>query len=80
LSEAIKRGAKKGTIAKDGLMKEIRTTNIDSVVGHVTFDETGDNPNFMMRIGQIQDNKIVLVWPKKLANGTVKSLQCPGNR
>lgn len=64
LCEAIKRADSKGTLAKGGLAAEVRKTNINTLIGPVSFDETGDNPKFVQRMGQHQPGKIEIVWPK----------------
>lgn len=69
LCEAIKRADEKGTLAKGGLADELRRTNRDTLIGRVTFDETGDNPNFLQKMGQHQNGKIVIVWPKNQSTG-----------
>lgn len=71
LCEAIKRADEKGTLAKGGLVPEMRRTNRDSMLGRIRFDETGDNPDFLTRVGQVQKGKIPVVWPKDQANGKV---------
>lgn len=67
LFEAIARAANAGTIAKGGVAAEMRKTDRETLTGRVTFDDTGFNPNFVLRMGQIQGNKIPLVWPKEVA-------------
>jgi branched-chain amino acid transport system substrate-binding protein len=69
LCEAIMHAAEKGTLNKGGLAAEVRKTNRDTLIGHVDFDEAGDNPEFQQRMGQHQSGKIVIVWPKDHANG-----------
>jgi branched-chain amino acid transport system substrate-binding protein len=71
LFDAIKRADEKGTLAKKGLANELRNTDMDTLIGHVIFDEKGENPNFQQFMGQHQKGKIVLVWPKEYANGTM---------
>jgi branched-chain amino acid transport system substrate-binding protein len=67
LFEAIARAADAGTIAKGGVAAEMRKTDRQTLTGRVTFDETGFNPHFVLRMGQIQGDKIPLVWPKDAA-------------
>jgi branched-chain amino acid transport system substrate-binding protein len=69
LFEAIARAADKGTIKKDGIAEELRKTDRDTLIGRVQFSANGDNPNFIHRMGQHQDKKIVIVWPKESATG-----------
>lgn len=72
LCEAIKRADEKGTLAKGGLVAEMRNTSRDSMLGRIRFDETGDNPDFITRVGQVQNGKIPVVWPKEHANGKAR--------
>jgi branched-chain amino acid transport system substrate-binding protein len=69
LCEAIMHASEKGTLNKGGLAAEVRKTNRDTLIGHVDFDQTGDNPEFQQRMGQHQNGKIVIVWPQDHANG-----------
>ena len=70
LFEAIARAADAGTLKKGGLADEMRKTNRDTLIGRVSFDAAGDNPNFQQRIGQHQaGGKIVIVSPKGEASG-----------
>ncbi|WP_020676137.1 ABC transporter substrate-binding protein [Geopsychrobacter electrodiphilus] len=69
LFEAILRAYNKGTLYKGGLEKELRATDKETLIGRVVFDENGDNPNFNHRMGQHQNGKVVIVWPKSAANG-----------
>jgi branched-chain amino acid transport system substrate-binding protein len=71
LFEAIARAADKGTIKKDGIAEELRKTDRDTLIGRVQFSANGDNPNFIHRMGQHQDKKIVIVWPKANATGKI---------
>jgi branched-chain amino acid transport system substrate-binding protein len=69
LFEAIARAANAGTVSKGGVAAEMRKTDRQTLTGRVTFDESGFNPHFVLRMGQIQGNKIPLVWPKEAATG-----------
>ncbi|MES2118832.1 MAG: ABC transporter substrate-binding protein [Pseudomonadota bacterium] len=69
LFEAIARAADKGTVKKGGIAEELRKTDRDTLIGRVQFGANGDNPNFVHRMGQHQDKKIVIVWPKEQATG-----------
>lgn len=69
LFEAIARAADNGTLYKGGLADEMRKTNRETLIGKVTFNEKGDNPAFIHRMGQHQNGKVVIVWPKEAANG-----------
>lgn len=72
MCEAIKRAAEKGAVTKTSVVAEMRKTSRNTMLGHVKFDETGDNPAFITRVGQVQQGKIPVVWPKKDANAAVK--------
>ena len=72
LFEAIARAADSGTIKKGGVIDELRKTDRETLIGRVQFDERGDNRNFVHRMGQHQDGKIVIVWPAKEATGQMR--------
>lgn len=73
LFEAIARAADNGAIKKPGgLSDELRKSNRDTLIGKVTFDANGDNPNFRHRMGQHQNGKIVIVSPAYEATGPLK--------
>ncbi|CAN5692141.1 branched-chain amino acid ABC transporter substrate-binding protein [soil metagenome] len=72
LFEAIVRANNAGTLKKGGLSEELRKTNRDTLIGRVTFDANGDNPNFSHRMGQHQGSKIVIVSPAAEATGALK--------
>ena len=71
LCEAIFRSAEAGTLAKGGLADEMRKTDRDTMLGRIQFDQSGDNPNFTLSMGQHRDGKIVLVSPRTTANGEI---------
>ncbi|MFC1457043.1 ABC transporter substrate-binding protein [Microvirga arabica] len=71
LCEAIARAADAGTVKSGGLADEMRKTDRASLLGRIKFDETGDNPNFTLSMGQHQNGKIVLVSPKANATGAI---------
>jgi len=72
LIDAILRADAAGTLAGGGLPDELRKTDAQTLIGRVTFDAKGDNPNFTHRMGQHQGGKVVLVWPKAFANGAMR--------
>jgi branched-chain amino acid transport system substrate-binding protein len=72
LIDAILRADAAGTLASGGLPDELRKTDAQTLIGRVTFDAKGDNPNFTHRMGQHQGGKVVLVWPKAFANGAMR--------
>jgi branched-chain amino acid transport system substrate-binding protein len=69
LGEAMLRAEAKGTLAKGGLADEVRKTRLNTLVGPVSFDKTGDNQSFEQRMGQHQNGKIPIVYPKEHASG-----------
>lgn len=71
LVEAIARAADAGTLAKGGLADEMRKTDRETLLGQVRFDETGDNPQFSLAMGQHRQGKIVLVSPPAGATGEI---------
>ena len=71
LFEAIVRAYDAGTLKKGGLESELRKTDRDTLIGRVKFDAKGDNPYFSHRMGQHQNGKVVIVWPKDVATGTM---------
>ncbi len=71
LCEAIVRAGDAGTLARGGLPDELRRTDRPSIVGRIQFDATGDNPYFSLSMAQHQAGKVVLVWPKEAATGTL---------
>ena len=72
LFDAIARAADAGTIKKGGVAAELRKTDRDSLVGRVAFDETGFDPHFVLRMGQVQGDKIAVVWPPEHATGKMR--------
>jgi len=69
LFEAIARAAKNNKLNRTDLAEELRKTDRETLIGRVQFDEKGDNNNFTHRMGQHQNGKIVIVWPKDAATG-----------
>lgn len=68
LADAIQRA---GSLDRDAIRDAIAATDMDTVMGHVTFkdDGTGD---VLTVINQWQDGKQVLVWPPDQAAGKVQ--------
>lgn len=71
LCEAVQRADAAGTLDKGGLADEMRKTDRATMLGRVQFDQTGDNPNFALSMGQHREGKIVLVSPKASATGDI---------
>jgi len=69
LGEAIVRAYDKGQVNLTGIATELRKTDEETISGRVRFDEHGDNPEFVQRIGQHQKGKIPLVWPATSKSG-----------
>jgi branched-chain amino acid transport system substrate-binding protein len=70
LFDAILRAHAKGVLKKlGGLADELRKTNINTLQGDVLFDDRGDNTASITGMGQVQDGKIMLVWPSERADG-----------
>lgn len=74
LFEAVARAADSGALKKDAsdaIATELRKTNRLTLIGRVSFDANGDNPNFAQRMGQHQNGKVVIVSPKRDATGSI---------
>ena len=69
LFEAAARAADNGNLTREGVTQELRATDAETLIGRVQFNEQGDNDNFTHKIGQVQGDKIYLVWPQDSANG-----------
>jgi branched-chain amino acid transport system substrate-binding protein len=69
LFDSIAQAHNKGTLAKGGLIDELRKVKRDTLLGLVEIDEKGDNPGFSHTIAQHQNGKIVIVWPEKSVTG-----------
>ncbi|NVJ91607.1 MAG: ABC transporter substrate-binding protein [Methylocystaceae bacterium] len=69
LGEAIVRANDKGQLNLKGISDELRKTDEETISGRVRFDEHGDNPEFVQRVGQHQKGKIPLVWPASAKTG-----------
>jgi branched-chain amino acid transport system substrate-binding protein len=63
LADAITRA---GSLNRDAIRDAIAATDLDTVVGHVTFNEDGTG-NVPVAILQYQEGVIQLVWPKEFA-------------
>lgn len=75
LFEAIVRAHEAGTLTKGGLEGELRKADRDTLIGRVKFDAKGDNPYFSHRMGQHQNGKVAIVWPK---DSTTAPMNFPG--
>jgi branched-chain amino acid transport system substrate-binding protein len=69
LFQALASAADKGTLKKGGVATELRAQPFDTLIGTVHFDSKGDNPAFLNNMAQIQDGKVVVIWPKEKATG-----------
>lgn len=72
LFQAIVRAIDNGTIDSGGVATELAKTDVDTLIGRVQFDENGDNPHFIHRMGQHQEGKIEVVWPSSAATGEMR--------
>jgi branched-chain amino acid transport system substrate-binding protein len=78
--EAILRAYVKGTLDTPGaLAEEVRATDKETLLGHVTFDEFGENPNFTMYMAQHKTDAIPVVWPAQYATDKVVFPGTPWN-
>jgi branched-chain amino acid transport system substrate-binding protein len=64
LADAISRAK---SVDRTAIRDAIASTNLDTMVGHVTFDEAGMWPNALDPINQWQGGKQALVFPKDIA-------------
>ena len=71
LAEAIAKAAQAGTLKSGGLPEILRATNRRTLLGPVTFDAGGDNPQFSLAMGQHRSGQIVLVSPPAAATGPI---------
>jgi branched-chain amino acid transport system substrate-binding protein len=69
LFQALASAADKGTLKKGGVATELRAQPFDTLIGTVHFDSKGDNPAFLNNMAQIQNGKVVVIWPKDKATG-----------
>ncbi|SIT40543.1 Extracellular ligand-binding receptor [Paraburkholderia ribeironis] len=69
LFQSLANAADKGTLKKGGVATELRAQPFDTLIGTVHFDSKGDNPAFLNNMAQIQDGKVVVIWPKDKATG-----------
>lgn len=69
LFDAILRASANGSPTKAGIAQELRKTDAKTLQGDVRFDKKGNNTASVTGMGQVQDGKIVLVWPPERADG-----------
>lgn len=69
LFEAIARAEAAGTLGSGGIAQELRSTEVDTIIGVVRFNAQGDNEEFIQNIGQHQKGEIAIVWPESSATG-----------
>jgi len=67
LADSISRA---GSLDRDAIRDAIAATDLDTIVGHVTFNEDGTG-NVLTIINQWQDGKQALVWPPDQALASV---------
>jgi branched-chain amino acid transport system substrate-binding protein len=73
LADAISRA---GSLDRDAIRDAIAATDLDTIVGHVTFNEDGTG-NVLTVINQWQDGKQALVWPPDQALAPVQYPAAP---
>jgi branched-chain amino acid transport system substrate-binding protein len=66
---------KAGSTEPDAVRDAVAGLNVESFFGPISFDETGKNAKKPMSVIQIQDGKVVTVWP---ADQAEKPMQWPG--
>lgn len=67
LLDAIGRAEAAGGVTPASVTAELRKTDAETLLGRVKFDQTGFNPEFTQRIGQVQGDRIEIVWPANAA-------------
>lgn len=73
LLQAIERAYKQGKPSSKRIISELRKTSAETLIGKVEFDDNGDNPHFVHRMGQHQQDKtIAVIWPKANATSTMR--------
>lgn len=65
--DAIDRLVKKGSFDRKLLADEMRAEEVDSLIGKVKFDETGENIHFSLRMAQHQGKELPIVAPSDVA-------------
>lgn len=63
---------KAGTLDKEALNKTLHSEEFSTIEGPVKYEKNGVNMYQQTILCQIQDGKRVLVWPPKLAKGTMR--------
>lgn len=64
LFEAIARVLEQGPMDPAKIVAELEKTDRDTLIGRVKFNEKHDNQYFTQYMGQHQNGKVVIVWPK----------------
>ncbi|GAA0585057.1 ABC transporter substrate-binding protein [Caenispirillum bisanense] len=67
LIDAVVAAAEKGETNGKAVAQALRAIQADTLIGEVTFNEKGDNPNFAHRMGQHQGDRVEIVWPAEAA-------------
>ncbi|MEP6666482.1 MAG: amino acid ABC transporter substrate-binding protein [Nocardioidaceae bacterium] len=60
-----------GSTNADAVRDSLAALDTESFFGHIKFDETGQNIYKPMSVIQVQDGKVVTVWPKESAEATL---------
>lgn len=71
LFEAITRVLEQGPMDPAKIVAELAKTDRDTLIGRVKFNEKHDNQYFTQYMGQHQNGRVVIVWPKDRATGTM---------
>jgi branched-chain amino acid transport system substrate-binding protein len=58
----MKRGG--ANVSRASIVKELRATNYDGLMGTVAFDEKGELKEPSLYLYKVHDGKFVLEWPK----------------
>ena len=65
--DAIDRLAKKGSFDRTKLADELRAEEVNSLIGKIKFDDTGENIHFSLRMAQHQGKELPIVAPSDKA-------------
>lgn len=65
--DAIDRLAQKGAFDRKLLAEELRAEEVDSLIGKIKFDDTGENIYFSLRMAQHQGKELPIVSPADVA-------------
>lgn len=69
LLAAIDSAAKSGKVTRASIETALKGLTTETIIGHVKFDSRGANTGYSSIVTQIQNGKLVAVWPKDRAAG-----------